>query len=179
MRRGEGGGGGCGAARFGLSLRRPDSFARMGVTPREPGGEAGGLPHASAGSRARCSSAAGSPGGAGRRSSARRERRRLRASGPAPSCPPGPSSGLTITTKDSLWTDGSPQPPPQQLSSKGAAILPGPTSPVPEVLLPPNFRQVKVRGGARQGKGPLGLWRGAERTTGGLKARLESAWPRA
>lgn len=78
---------------------------------------------------------------------------------PAPFLPaPGPSSGLTMTTKDSLWTDGSPQPPPQQLSSKGAAILPGPTSAIPEVLLLPGFRQVKVRGGAREGKGPLGLW---------------------
>lgn len=41
---------------------------------------------------------------------------------------PGPRGGLTSTTKDSLWTEGRPQPPPQQLSSMGAAILPGLTS---------------------------------------------------
>lgn len=41
---------------------------------------------------------------------------------------PGPRGGLTSTTRDSLWTEGSPQPPPQQLSSMGAAILPGLTS---------------------------------------------------
>lgn len=69
------------------------------------------------------------------------------ASGPAPSCPrPRQRDGLTITTRESLCTDGSPQPPPQQLSSKGAAILPGPTFGIPEVLLPPTFRQVGSRG---------------------------------
>lgn len=38
---------------------------------------------------------------------------------------PGQRGGLTSTTRDSLWTEGIPQPPPQQLSSMGAAILPG------------------------------------------------------
>ena len=88
---------------------------------------------------------------------------------------PGPQGGLTITTRDSLCTDGSPQPPPQQLSSKGAAILPGPTFVTPEVLRRSISGPVKHRAGREEGRVPLDCEMRQE--VEGLKALLASAWP--
>lgn len=78
---------------------------------------------------------------------------------PQPASPvlprPGPRGGLTITTRDSLWTEGSPQPPPQQLSSKGAAILPGPTSVTRKYSCRPLSSTWSGGGGTRSGGGLL------------------------
>lgn len=119
------------------------------------------------------------PSARGTASCRRAGRGQPRAPGPAPSLPrAGPRGGLTITTKDSLCTDGSPQPPPQQLSSKGAAILPGPTFATPEVLLPPNFRHVERRGRGEERAGWVSVGSGEMQKghLGQLKARLKSAW---
>lgn len=86
---------------------------------------------------------------------------------------PGPRGGLTITTRDSLCTDGSPQPPPQQLSSKGAAILPGPTFATPEVLRRSVSGTVKHGAGKREGRVLLGCEEMRQQVEG-LKALLAS-----
>lgn len=155
--------------RSGLSLHGLDSFARMRVTRRREekrwvrGQVAAHQPqeqrHAGLG-----------PAGN------RREPPAPRPAGLLPLAPPLPSrprperrphqhhQGLAVYR----WEPPAPSP---ATELQGGRHLAGANLCYPEGLLQPNFRQVKIRGGARGegrgGEGTFGLWRDAARTTGG------------
>lgn len=97
----------------------------------------------------------------------------LLVSGPAPFPRPGPHGGLTITTRDSLCTDGSPQPPPQQLSSKGAAILSAPTSATRKYFVA-HFPARGIAGAGREAGRKFGVLERFERLTGGFQSTLSN-----